>query len=514
MKRKSRFQMVRSTNEFLVLPKEDLNNTVLTLTKFSQKKWNPIVKKQFSNKLTKAKETREANTNDPVKVEVHFQNGTVATYLFIPCDYTLFQVHEALRTGFQDTIRVSKNVSFNLNYVTSDFPLTHIELIDALSSLVCLSIWYRPNYETIYKEKPIQKPKYGFYTDVGHDVTSALINKAELKAFATNQVRTLAFLPSNKLDSKNLVEFALQRAKKLKVQSEFIGVQKLRELGAGAFCSVVQTVESSGGIVVLKRHGNKKQIALVGKGITFDTGGLDLKTDSSMLGMHRDMTGAALALSGFEALIKTDKTSSIFCYLAIGENLIGPNSYKPGDVIKSLSGQTIEIENTDAEGRLVLADTLTYADRELQQGALILDFATLTGSAVDVLGPRWSIAMTKREELWPMIISAGRKSGERMFPVPILEEFEDAVTSTSLIADYSQCTNYSHAEHSYAGAFLSSFVNPNKTHLHIDLASEVTDDGLGLVSSEVSGFGVRWLVEFVEMFSKIKTKTRTGVDSK
>jgi|GEM_PF-1298869 len=501
--------MVRTTTELIVLPKENLSHTVAQLTKRSQKNWNPVVKKQFASKLLQAKEKREANTLDEITVEVHFQNGTTAAFLFIPCEYTLFQVHEALRAAFESTIRTSGTISFNLNYIDSTFPMSQAQLIDALSSLVCLAIWQAPNYETIYKEKPIRKPKYGFYTEIGADKVAAIIQKAEICARMTNQVRTLAILPPNKLESVDLVEFAIARAKKLKVESEFINATALKQLGAGAFSAVLQTAQSSGGIVILKRPGSGREICLVGKGIMFDTGGLDLKTDTSMVGMHRDMTGAAVALSTFEALIKSDRNSPISCYLAIGENLIGPNSYKPGDVIKSLSGETIEIENTDAEGRLVLADTLALANKSLAPGALVLDFATLTGSAVDVLSHRWSLAFTKSESVWPLIIKAGRTSGERVHPLPILEEFQDAVTSMSKVADYSQCTNYSHAEHSFAGAFISQFIGDDKIHIHVDLSSEWSEDGLGLVSSSVTGFGVRWATAFIELFCRSKQRSRS-----
>ena len=504
--------MVRSTNEFLILPKEAIDSNVSFLTNKSQKIWNPVVKKQFYNNLLKAKETRQYHTKDDLKVEVHFQNGTTATYLFIPTDYTLFQVHEAMRAAFEDTIKTSKNASFNLNYVTPEFPMAEPELIDALSSLVFLSIWQAPTYETIYKAKPIKKPKYGFYTTVPRDQASKIITKAEIKAAATNQVRTLAMLPPNKLESKDLVQFAMAKGKRLKVETRFLNYEALKEMGAGAFCAVLQASKSSGGIVILKRPGNERDIALVGKGITFDSGGLDLKTDSSMYGMHRDMTGAALALSAFEALIRTDRKSTITCFLAIGENLISSAAYKPGDVLKLLSGETIEIENTDAEGRLLLIDTLTLADRELRPGALVVDFATLTGAALDVLSTRWSIAMTKKEELWPLITQSGKSSGERVHPLPILEEFQDAVTSAAKMTDYSQATGYAHAEHCYAGALIAEFVADDKFHVHVDLSSESNGEGLGLVSSEVTGFGVRWLIDFVERFQK--TRANKSVKAK
>jgi leucyl aminopeptidase len=500
--------MVRTTNEFIILPKEALDNNVSFLTNKSQKIWNPALKKQFYNKLIQAKETREAKMLDEVKVEVHFQNGTVASYLFIPCEYTLFQVHEAIRIAFNESIRLSKNISFNLNYVTPEFPVSQADLIDALSSLVCLSIWRAPNYETIYKEKPVNKPKYGFYTDVETVHVDTIIKKAELKARATNQVRTLAMLPPNQLGSEELVAFALRKGKQLKVKTRFLNVEKLEEMGAGAFCAVLQASKSKGGIVILHRPGNDKEIALVGKGITFDSGGLDIKTESSMFGMHRDMTGAAVALSSFETLIKLDKKSSISCYLAIGENLVSASAYKPGDVIKLLSGETIEIENTDAEGRLLLADTLALANLELKPGAMVIDYATLTGSALDVLSTRWSLAMTRKENLWGAVIAASKKSGERVHPLPILEEFQDEVTSSAKTTDYSQCTGYAHAEHCFAGAFLTEFISEDKSHVHIDLSSEHHADGLGLVSSDVSGFGVRWTVEFIERAFRVRKPSR------
>lgn len=492
----------RSTNEFLILPKDLLKENVSTLTKVSQKTWNSTAKKQLYNKLLLAKETREANTYDHVIVEVHFQNGSMASFLFLPAGYSLFQAHESVRVAFQEIIKVSNNISFNLLHIPNSFNITQLQFVDALSSLVTLTMWEweKPNYETIYKIPSKKKPKYGFYTELDGETVNSVVRLAEIKAAATNQVRTLAMLPPNKLTSQDLVEYSLQKAKKLKVASEFYDIERLKEMGAGAFTAVVQTTESSGGIVVLKRSGKGQEVCLVGKGIVFDAGGLDIKTDSSMYGMHRDMTGAAVALSTFEALAKTNKDLNLSCYLAIGENLVGPNSYKAGDVLTLLSGQTIEIENTDAEGRLLLADTLALADRELSAGALVINFATLTGSAMDVLSTKWSLAMTRDESLWENIIRSSKRSGERIHPIPISDEFQDEITSSAKITDYSQATGYAHAEHCYAAAFITEFISSDKKHIHIDLSSESRDEGLGLVSSKVTGFGVRWTMELIEQF--------------
>lgn len=487
----------RITNELTVLTTDHLSSNAKVITQYSQKSWNSVVLKTLGKKLAQGRQSHEYRHGDSVKVEVHFQNGSVASFVFIPSDFTLFQVHEAMRDAFSPTIKESTSISYNLMFLNEDSPWRQESIVDALSSLTVLSFWDAPNYETD-KDPKKKMAVYGFYTHLNVDLVRELIREAEIKAYGTNQVRSLAMMPANKLNSKSLVDFALSVASRLKVESRFLSVSDLKNMGAGAFCAVLQGSESDGGIVVLRRPGKTREVALVGKGVTFDTGGHDLKTDSSMFGMHRDMTGAAVALSAFEALSKINPDLSLSCYLAIGENMISERAYKPGDVITSLSGQTIEIENTDAEGRLMLADTLTLVNKEItKKDALIIDFATLTGAALDVLGNRWAIAMTKKENLWAQIAKSGKKSGERVHALPILEEFEDAVTSDTKIADLAQCTGYAHAEHCYAAAFLSHFVKPEKTHIHIDLACEERDGGLGLVSSNVTGFGVRWAVDFI-----------------
>lgn len=486
----------RTTNELTILPMPKIDSNASVITQHSQKTWNPIVLKQLGKKLAAGRNSKEVQQGVPVKVEAHFQNGSVAVFLFIHEFYSLFEVHEAMRDGFKEIIKESKNISFNLMFLGEDSPWKQEDMIDAMSSLVVLSQWEPPNYETAKYAKRYE-PNYGFYTHVPSAKTQLIMKESELKARATNQVRTLAMMPANKLGSKELVEFALKVGRRVKAHHRFLDVDSLKEMGAGAFCAVLQGSKSEGGIVVLKRPGKTREIALVGKGIVFDTGGHDLKTDGSMLGMHRDMTGAAVALSTFEALCKLDPNLTLSCYLAIGENVLSPEAYRPGDVISTLSGKTMEIENTDAEGRLLLIDTLTLVNKEVtKKDSIIIDYATLTGSAPDVLSTKWSIATTNKENLWGNIIKSGRKSGERVHPVPIVDEFADAVTA-SKIADLSQCTGFAHAEHSYAGALLSYFINPEKTHIHIDLASEHREDGLGLVTSDVTGFGVRWTFEFL-----------------
>jgi leucyl aminopeptidase len=482
----------RSTNEFLVMYFSDLT-TALNLTSNSCKTWNPAALKQLNVKIGKAKEAEEYKERWPLTIKVHFQNGSIAKFLFIDDqDFSTFSLHEALRDSFFLDIKESENISFNIRKLNTK---DQKRAIDALSSLVTLSSWEPPFYGKREPKKKIKR-HYGFYSGIDPILINSLMEEAELKAEGTNLVRTLAMMPGNMLTSKKLVSIALKEAKKLKLKGSFLSTVELEKLGAGAFSAVVQASKSEGGIVTINRPGTGPKIALVGKGLVYDTGGHDLKVDSSMLGMHRDMTGSAVALATFSALVKSEdmKNLDLTVYLGIAENMISPAGYKAGDVIKALNGETIEIENTDAEGRLVLADTLVLASKEKPN--LIIDFATLTGAATGVLGTGYSIAMTNTENLGPKIIYAGNSSGERVWHLPIAEEFRDEVNNSE-VADLTQCTNQD-AEHGYAAAFLTHFVPEDIKHVHVDLASESNEDGLGLVNSDVTGFGVRWAFQFIK----------------
>lgn len=486
----------RITNEFTIIPLSKIDSNVSTIIKRSKKAWNEVVVGQLARKLSVARQQVNSDRHsNPIKVEAHFQNGSVAVFVFISEDYSLFEAHEVIRDAFETSIIRSKNISFNLHFLEDDKPWSQSDMIDALSSLVVLSHWSPPNYKSL-KSAKTEKTHYGFYTDVDANATASIIKEAELKANATNNTRTLAMIPANKLGSKEFVSYAEAVARRTKAKFRFLNFEQLKELGAGAFCAVLQASKSDGGIFVLERAGITNDVVLVGKGIMFDTGGLDLKTESSMLGMHRDMTGAAVALSSFESLAKLNPDLSLYCYLAIGENLLSVDSYKPGDVIETLSGKTMEIENTDAEGRLLLIDTLTLVDRERSQDeTVIIDFATLTGAALDVVGNKRAVVTTNHDYLWSHIMRSGKKSGERVVVLPIDDEFQESIHD-SQIADLGQCTGYP-AEHCHAGALLSHFISEEKTHVHVDLCCESNEGGLGLVSSKVTGFGVRWLFEFI-----------------
>ena len=316
---------------------------------------------------------------------------------------------------------------------------------------------------------------------------------AALKAQAAGNFlcRELTVLPPNELTP------ALYRARiKILAQAnkwkhEEFDLKKLRKIGAGAFVAVAQGSHDEDAAIVRVRYSHpkaKQTVALVGKGICFDTGGHNLKPARYMHGMHEDMNGSAVALGILLAATQQKLAVNIDCWLAIAQNHIGPKAYKQNDIVKALNGTTIEIMHTDAEGRMVLADTLTLASREKPD--LLIDFATLTGSMAVALGARYSGVLGNHDDVLKQAVQAGQQVGERLCAFPMDEDYEPALDSK--VADIKQCTLDGEADHILAARFLKRFLEKDVPWLHVDLSASRCEGGLGSVASEVTGFGVGW----------------------
>jgi leucyl aminopeptidase len=270
----------------------------------------------------------------------------------------------------------------------------------------------------------------------------------------------------------------------------------LKKQGAGAFLAVSQgSARRDAALVHLsyrpRRTGatpSRAPIALVGKGLCFDTGGLNIKSAKSMLSMHGDMGGSAVALGTLLALTQAKHPEPVDAWLALAENRVGPDAYTQQDVVTAANGTSIQVVHTDAEGRMVLADTLAIASRT--KPACILDFATLTGACVVALGDRLSGVFTNRPALRDTLEAAGHASGERVWALPMPEDFDEDLQSP--IADVMQCLIDGKADHIYATRFLSHFVNPDIPWIHVDLSAAERSGGLAHIGHAVTGFGVRF----------------------
>lgn len=321
--------------------------------------------------------------------------------------------------------------------------------------------------------------------------------RCEAAAHGNNLARQLTVLPPNELTPATYRKRVQKLAKQYGWRMQFHDMAALRKKKAGAFIAVAQgSPQADAGILQLrytpKKKSGKPVCALVGKGICFDTGGTNLKPAQYMHGMHEDMQGSAVALGTLLALTELQVDFPIDCWLALAQNHIGPKAYKQNDVVTASNGTTIEIMHTDAEGRMVLADTLVFAARK--KPAMIIDYATLTGSCLHALGTTYSGAFTNQDKLLDDIIKAGRNSGERVWPFPIDEDYDSVLKSK--IADVKQCTLESGPDHIQASLFLKRFVN-DIPWLHIDLSASNNKGGLAHIASDTTGFGVRYTLELL-----------------
>jgi leucyl aminopeptidase len=266
--------------------------------------------------------------------------------------------------------------------------------------------------------------------------------------------------------------------------------RKLKKMGAGAFCAVAQGSDHEDAAIVhlsYKPRNARQSVALVGKGICFDTGGHNLKPARYMAGMHEDMNGSAVALAILQAAQALKLPLALDVWLAIAHNHLSPEAYTQGDVVTALDGTTIEVVHTDAEGRMVLADTLVLAAKAKPD--LTIDFATLTGSMVSALGTRYSGVFASDAALAAAAVQAGVDSGERVCIFPMDEDYEAALDSK--VADIKQCTLAGEADHILAARFLGRFIG-KRPWLHVDLSACSCEGGLGAVATNQTGFGVAW----------------------
>ncbi len=313
-----------------------------------------------------------------------------------------------------------------------------------------------------------------------------------------NLARWLTALPPNRLDARTYRRYLRDLARHLRLRYTFYGESRLKRLGAGAFLAVSRgNPARDAGIVRLTYRPSATaapDLSLVGKGICFDTGGTNLKSHKSMLEMHTDMEGSAVALGSLYALHALKSRLTVDCWLAITENNIGPSAYKPQDVVRAYNGTTIQVIHTDAEGRMVLADTLGLA--AARKPKAIIDYATLTGACVYALTERYSGVFTNRIAQRRLIEEAGASSGERVWCFPMDADFDTDLDSA--VADIRQCAVEGKGDHILAARFLNRFVPPAIPWLHIDLAAGTRHGGLAHIGTEITGFGVRYTLDLLQ----------------
>ena len=304
--------------------------------------------------------------------------------------------------------------------------------------------------------------------------------------------RDLANLPANVCTPSHLAGAAraLEREHR-RIRVRILGERELKRLGMGAFLSVTRGTEEPARLIVVEYRGGKRgsaPVALVGKGVTFDSGGISLKDPPGMDEMKFDMTGAAAVLGTVKALATLEARINVVGIVPACENMPSGSATKPGDIVTSMSGQTIEVLNTDAEGRLILCDALTYSRR--YKPVVVIDIATLTGACVIALGQHNSAVMSNDDALAEQLLAAGRRTADSCWRLPVGEEYFEQLKSN--FADFANVAGRDGGA-STAASFLWTFVD-GLSWAHLDIAGTAYLSG---ASKGSTGRPVPLLVDYL-----------------
>jgi leucyl aminopeptidase len=334
----------------------------------------------------------------------------------------------------------------------------------------------------------------------GADVAAAA-ETARVAADAANRARELQNLPSNFATPTFLADRAREIADAHEsVSVEVLGREDFERLGMGGLTAVSQGTYEDPCLIVLRYSGagddSAPALGLVGKAVTFDTGGISIKPATRMQEMKMDMSGGAAVLEATAAIAELGLPLNMVSLIPSTENMPSGRSVKPGDIITQHNGKTVEVNNTDAEGRLILADALSYAD---ELGAeRIVDIATLTGAVVVALGSTYAALISNDDEWAERVRAAGETTGEIAWRLPLHPEYKELTKGT--VADLTNASEKRKAGTIYAASFLEEFVG-DRAWAHLDIAGTAWDVGRDYVGKGASGFGTRLLIELASELS-------------
>ena len=449
------------------------------------------------------------------KLDLSFDLKTLSTYptLSGPIPRVMFVGLEDRKKLTEEAVRLSfgrvgkelkkkkmKNVAIYLDSFLNE-NLTSEDVAYLAAEGITMGAYQFNDYKTTSNETEISIESLSFLTeeDAENIQASAFIGK--VFADSVNEARTLVNMPGNILTASALADYAKELGEEQGFETEILGKAELEELGMGALLAVNKGSVEEPRLIILKYKATEAfedPLALVGKGITFDTGGYSLKPKDGIVGMKGDMGGAAAVLGAMRTIGELKPNKNVLAVIASTDNMISGSAFKPDDVITSLSGKTIEILNTDAEGRLVLADSVTYAK---QLGAAkIVDVATLTGGVIVALGKDKTGALTNDEAFFESFMEASMETGEFVWRLPLTESDKKRIRKSD-VADLNNSPGRD-GHMIFGGGFVGEFVE-NTPWIHLDIAgtsNAETDHDLGPKGG--TGAMVRTLAMLVEKMAE------------
>jgi leucyl aminopeptidase len=337
---------------------------------------------------------------------------------------------------------------------------------------------------------------------VANEDLAETVAEAAVIAEARNDARDLQNLPSNALTPTRLAEHAERRASEIDgLESEILGPDRIAELKMGGLAAVAQGSDEEPRLIVLRyRGGGSGMLGIVGKAVTFDTGGISIKPATKMHEMKFDKSGGCVAIEATAAIARLGLPVNVLTVVPATENMPSGHAIKPGDIITISNGKTVEVNNTDAEGRLILADGLAYA---VESGAdRIVDLATLTGAIIIALGSTYAGLFSNNDALADEIAEIGNQTGELCWRLPLHPDFKELTRGK--VADLVNASEQRKASSAYAASFLEEFVD-GTPWVHLDIAGTAWDqDNRDYVGKGASGWGVRLLVELARRQAEAK----------
>ena len=372
------------------------------------------------------------------------------------------------------------------------------DVIGAMAEAAFLSLYRFEKYVTKKENDAATVDEVTLCTDRSAmlKIGAASVRNAQIIAEATCLARDLANAPANEIYPETLAQAARDSADRFGFSATILDEREIKELGMGGVIGVSQgSVHPPRFIILEFGKPSKRTVVLVGKGVTFDTGGISLKPSANMAEMKMDMSGAAAVIGTFEAVARLKLPVHLIGLVPAVENMPGGGSIRPGDILRHYNGKTSEVDNTDAEGRLILADALAYADK--YHPAAVIDLATLTGACVVALGHHATGMMGNDNELMAKLKAAGEKTYERVWELPLYDEYEKLIKSD--IADVKNVGGR-WAGAITAGWFLKKFIG-DYSWAHLDIAgTAILEEGTDYAPKGGSGVGVRLLTEFLRQW--------------
>ena len=342
---------------------------------------------------------------------------------------------------------------------------------------------------------PIVK-KIEIYTKTA-DKANKYVKEGEIIGSSINTCRELANTPGGIMTPERLGNAAKRIGKASRVKVKVLDEPAIKKLGMGGLIGVSSGSAEKPKFIIMEYGSPKKPpIVFVGKGITFDSGGIDIKRSGGAIDMKMDMSGGAAVITAIGAISKLKLNAHVVGLIPVAENMPSGSSYRPGDILKTITGKTIEVVNTDAEGRVILADALGYAQR--YKPALIVDVATLTGAAMVALGSRANAVFSNKERLLGFSKEVGERTGDTAWPMPAWDEYDEEDEGTT--GDFANSGKFYPEGGAITGAvFLKQFVG-NYPWIHLDIAPMMSSIEGQYLAKGATGTGVRFLVEIAKSF--------------